>query len=277
MQVIKGLGRLSAPDPRDLNHLLRAARPSAFAVPIEALPEVKNYARGPILDQGQTGTCVEYSLRAKLAGAPCMVGGSRQPPLYAIYDAAIASDEFPDNDHDTARQYGTSIRAGCKVLQGLGLISEYTWAFDEDEVLRWILGGHGGLVLGIPWLSKMGDPDQEGIIRAHGVPQGGHAIYAFGADRVRGMIHLQNSWGEEFGGWYNRAIPQLATRRIFKGCVRLPLEDLRKLMNQDGEAVQIVETPYVRRLPWATNQETSPARAERAHDGEALQADLDLG
>ena len=253
--MIKGMGRIAAPDARDLNHLMRAARPDAFKVPLDQLPAVRNYERGTILDQGNTGTCVEFSLRGKLMGAPCQVGPRRLPALYSIYDAAITTDEFPENDRDHARQYGTSIRAGCKVLMPreegddpsllrLGLISEYKWAFDEEDILRWILSGQGGLVLGIAWFSKMGEPDSEGIIRAHGIPQGGHAIYCFGADRVRGMVHLQNSWGTEYGGWYNRAIPQLATRKVHLGCVRLPLEDLRKLMKMDGEAVTITEKPY---------------------------------
>jgi hypothetical protein len=242
--VEKGLGRIADPDERDLGFLMRAQAPATLTAPLDTFPEVMNYARGTILDQGDSGTCVEFSLEAKLRGAPRTVGGSRIPPRFSVYDEAIRTDEFRSNDNDTARQYGTSIRAGCKVLQRRGFITSYHWAFDEGEILRWILGGHGGLVLGIPWFSDMGNPGDDGIIRARGEMRGGHAIYAFGADRKNGFIHLQNSWGEEYGGWRVNSLPQLASRRVYKGCVRLPLEDLRKLMRIDGEAVAIEEAIY---------------------------------
>jgi hypothetical protein len=241
----KGLGRITEPDDRDLNYLMRAARPGVFQVPLDELPQVVNYERGIILDQGQTGTCVEFSLEAKLRGAPNRVGPKRVPPRFSVYDEATQLDEWADNNHDVMREMGTSVRAGCQVLQRLGLITSYHWAFDEDEILRWILGGQGGLVLGLPWLRDMGYPDADGIIRARGDMRGGHAIYAFGADRIKGMVHLQNSWGEEFGGWPVGGTSPLAKRKVFKGCVRLPMEDLRKLVRIDGEAVAIRETVYV--------------------------------
>lgn len=244
------LGRLAAPDPRDLGHLLRAARPFAFEVSLSDLPRSLRQPRGPILDQGQTSCCVEFSLRAKLMGSPVRVGPGRLPPLYSIYDEAVGIDEFPSNDDDPTRCYGTSVRAGCKVLQRLGLITEYKWLFSVDEVLKWILGGHGGLNLGIDWYSGMNEPDAEGIIRMKGSHQGGHAIYAFGADTSgeHEFLELQQSWGSEWGGWPTHTGP-LPNKKFFKGCARLPLSDLKRLLDGNGEAVAIVEAPYVRRFP----------------------------
>lgn len=238
------LGRLPAPDARDLNYLLRSARPAAFADPLANLPRTKHYQRGIILNQGQTGTCVEHGLEAKLRGAPQRVGQSRLPERFSVYDEAIKIDEFNFNDDDADRIWGTSVRAGCKVLQGRGLISAYHWTYTMDEILQWVLGGHGGLVLGIDWYSGMNAPDHEtGVIRMTGDHQGGHCIYVFGADRDLELIDLQQSWGPEWGGWTHYG------KRINYGCCRLPFRDLKRLMDGNGEAVAIVETPYVRRPP----------------------------
>lgn len=235
------LGRLPAPDSRDLNHLLRSARPQPFAVPVEKLPKTKHFQRGIVLDQGQTSTCVEFSLEAKLRGAPVKVGQSRLPARFSVYDEAILTDEFTGNDADTRREYGTSVRAGCKALVAKGLISEYKWLFSVDEILQWILGGHGGLVLGIDWYSGMNTPTEEGIIRMTGTHQGGHAIYCYGADREKELLALQQSWGTEWGGWDQRG------QRINPGCARLPFNDLKRLLDGNGEAVAIMEVPYSRR------------------------------
>jgi len=235
-----GLGRLVSKDLRDLNYLMAAARPQVFAIPTAQLPIVKHYTRGPILDQGMTGCCVAFSLTAKLRGTPVIINPPRGPEPFALYDRAIAVDEFTDNDHDTERQYGTSVRAGCKVLQEMGLIDSYHWAYTVDDVLQWILGGQGGLVLGISWYSWMYNPTPEGIIRRPaGAPstlEGGHAIYAYGADRKAGLLDLQNSWGTDWGGRL-----KINGERTDRGCCRLPLEELERLLSGNGEAVAIIE------------------------------------
>lgn len=233
----KGLGRIYAQDLNDLKYPLRAARPGL--APLAELPQKIQYRRGPISDQGYEGTCVEHSLMAKLRGAPIVVGISRAPKQHSIYDAAVLIDEFhmgPDPVHTR----GTSVRAGCKVLQDMGFISAYHWAFTVDEATQWMLSGQGGLVLGIDWLERMSEPTDEGIIRAQGHVQGGHAIYAFGVDMVGGFIELQNSWGESWGGW------TVGHRPAYRGCARLPLDDLGRLMAGNGEAVAILEVPFRR-------------------------------
>lgn len=235
-----GLGRIPAEDPRDLQYLIRAARPEMFAKPLKELPPERTYTRGRILDQGETGCCVDFSLQAKLRGVPIVVANARCPQPFAIYDAAIKLDEFPDNDNDTQRQMGTSVRAGCKVLQGLGLVRDYHWAFSVDDVLQWILSGEGGINLGIDWYQDMFTPTSQGIIRATGRVAGGHAIYAYGASRTQGILYLQNSWGFTWGGW----VEPSTHRRLNPGCVKLPLEDLDMLLKGNGEAVAIHEQPY---------------------------------
>lgn len=241
-----GLGRVVEQDLNDLKYLMRAARPFAFEQPVEQLPSSMHYQRGPVLDQGRTGTCVGHSLAAKLAGAPVKVGPSRIPTPFAIYDEAIVLDEWKANDQDKLRQMGTSVRAGCKALEARGLITSYHWAYSVDDILHWILSGQGGVVLGIDWFSEMNQPNDEGIVRTRGKHQGGHAIYCFGADRKTGLIALQQSWGANHGGWIVKRKGESV--KMNPGCIRLPLEDLHKLLEGNGEAVAIVEAPYVRRV-----------------------------
>jgi len=236
MVAPKGLGRIYAQDLNDLKYPLRAAR---SLPPITELPSKIQYRRGPVSDQGYEGTCVAHSLRAKLRGAPIVVGEKRAPAPDTIYDAAVLIDEFHMGP-DEARTRGTSVRAGCKVLQGMGFISAYHWAATVEEATQWMLSGNGGLVLGIDWLQRMSYPSDEGIIRAQGGVEGGHAIYAFGVDMDGGFIELQNSWGTSWGGW--RTSPRRAV--TYQGCARLPLDDLRRLMAGNGEICAILEVPY---------------------------------
>lgn len=233
------LGRRPFEDMRDLGHLMRLVRPEAFAQTFAQLPDEVYYRRGPILNQEMTSCCVEFSLENKLRAQPVMVGQSRLPPRYAVYDEAIQIDEFQDNDNDTARRMGTSVRAGCQALQRRGLISSYNWAYTVEDVMMWILSGQGGVVLGIDWHEGMDAPDAEGIIRLKGDHRGGHAIYCYGGCWSKGFAHLFQSWGD-WGGWKVRG------RRVNIGCCKLPLEDLRQLFRGNAEACTIIETPYRR-------------------------------
>lgn len=236
-----GLGRLYSPDERDHQFLMRTAQPPEHEA---ALVGMATYRRGPILDQGQTGTCVAHAWRAWLNGEP--IRTTQGPNPFALYDMCILNDEFPDNDKDsTDRQMGTSVRAGAKVLTNIGHVKSYLWAFTVDDVRRWVLSGQGGIVFGINWYEGLGRPDAEGIIRATGSNQGGHAIYCFGADDRNGYVYLQNSWGKDWGGWPH---PKIRAQMIYRGCARLPYDDLERLLREQGEACTATEArlPVVR-------------------------------
>jgi hypothetical protein len=229
------MGRLEAPSERDNAFPMRAAR--RLEPKISDLVAKNYYARGPILHQGDTSTCVGHAWKAWLSGEP--ISTQTGPTPFEIYDGSIVRDEWEQNNADPDRVYGTSVRAGAKYLTELGHVRSYVWAFSADDVLRWVLGGYGGVVLGIRWLSDMNHPTSEGIIRSRGRRQGGHAIYCFGADRVRGLAALQNSWGAEWGGWTEKVVG--VRTRVYQGCALLPLEDLDRALRQGGEACTAVE------------------------------------
>jgi hypothetical protein len=137
-----GFGRIAAPDPRDRSYpmqALLAKRPERRARP---------WSRPRVLDQGATGTCVGHAWRLRLEMAPRLHPPTYGMPAFGIYRAALLLDEWGDNDReaelpDDRLQFGTSVRAGAKVMQQAGYIGEYRWAFDAATN-----GGSHNAVLG---------------------------------------------------------------------------------------------------------------------------------
>lgn len=170
-----------------------------------------DYWRG---DQGQTPHCVGYSAAHLLAAAPCV----QWVDPAGIYQIAQHYDEWPGEDYE-----GTSVRAAFKVLKMLGYIEAYGFAASVAMARAYVLE-HGPIVLGIPWLTGMDKPDKDGTIHASGRTLGGHAILCSGYRSKH--FRLLNSWGP---GWGDR------------GHAWLPEDDLRILLDMDGEACTPVE------------------------------------
>ncbi len=222
-----GLGRHHVADARDHGFLLRTAAPEIdpHTLPSKSWPLFAHW-----LDQGETGACVNFAWLHYLIGTPQPMRLADLPPRFAIYDRAIQVDEFPENDHDTARRMGTSVRAGAKALQELGLISGYGWEFAAAGAIRW-LATTGGLVTGFNWYDSMFERDREGFLRiAPGARKvGGHSTYAYRWDRRRGAIGLYTSW-----------------RDI--GPFLLSGEDFARLLErEEGEACAAIEVPHTTR------------------------------
>lgn len=201
----RGLGRRHAPDSRDGQFLL-TAHPLAQAVVSRKSKTWSMFA--PVLDQGQTGTCVGHGWRHRLTASPVVVKPNVPPSAFDIYDAAILLDEWPENDHDTARQDGTSVRAGAKALQARGLLSEYRWATDVDTAANWVggvdAGGHwvgGPVVIGVNFYQSMFNLDSEGYMRITpgSALAGGHCMLLIGWNEQRGRFRGLNSWGGSWG------------------------------------------------------------------------------
>lgn len=242
-----GLGRIPAPDARDDNFPMRAAH-GLLGVDDRPVPSLVRHRTGPILDQGETGTCVAHAWEGTYLGRPMARRADPDLTPFDAYRRIVQVDEWDDNDFesflpDDKLSYGTSVRAGAKFYQAIGRIDgDYVWGRSLEDGVRHV-GLVAPVVLGINWYDTFWDPDREGIIRL--TPRsrivGGHAIKWVGIDLGRGLAELQNSWGLGWGGWFVRG------RRYHAGLCRVPLEDVDRLaIREDGEMCAAVKVRRTR-------------------------------
>jgi len=220
-------GRRAIPNPGDLWYLLADRTPEVFDL---HPPPARLILRGEPYNRPDEPTDVACALLAALHASPQRIGPSRLPSV-AWLDRAIRTLEG-------AVGPSVSIRSGCGVLKQLGVITGYAWTYDAGEIVRWLQTGQSGLVLGIDWYAAMSRPDRTGMIRAWGKAMGGRAIHAWGYDAKADAVLVQNNWGADWGGWSTRK-----GRHDFRGCARLPVEDLKRLLADNGEAVALFKDP----------------------------------
>ena len=217
------LGRRISKDDRDRGYLMtRLLRK-------EILPTRKTWKIGAAnLDQGDTGTCVGNAWANFLRSAPIQTTATEQT-AWQIYDYAIRLDEWTDNDNDTDRQMGTSVRAGAEAVTQMGRLKSYLWAFELQPAVEWVLT-MGPCVLGTNWYTSMFRPDAQGIvqIKPRDRVEGGHCYLWRGVDTKRAMAHCVNSWGD---GW----------NPVMSGDFLIPLRDVERLIREDGEVATAVE------------------------------------
>lgn len=206
-----GLGRIYLPDERDLAYPLSAVLP-------RTAPERRWrywWANGWWGDQGARPWCVAYSMLHKASDGPTTVRPVPAVSPREVYCAAQMIDPWP-GDCENNQYDGTSVRAGAKVLQSLGVISEYRWARTFQDVIDAVLQV-GPVVLGTTWYTRMMNVDDRGFIRAEGGDVGGHAYLLNGVNLNRGVARIKNSWGR---GWGN------------DGHAWISLEHLEKLLDE---------------------------------------------
>jgi hypothetical protein len=199
----------------------------------------KKWTNGVILDQGREGACVGFGWTAEALSTPVAVDLTRvkadvprDPTALAqhVYHRAKELDDFAGEDYD-----GTSVLAGAKAMKEAGLIKEYRWCFNIEDVIDAILT-KGPVVLGIYWYESMYEAP-EGIVSVSGEIVGGHCITAVGfklaKDSATGedTIILQNSWGYNWGNF---------------GLAEIRVTELAKLLDNTGEACVITKRSYGR-------------------------------
>lgn len=212
-----GLGRRPAYDQRDERYLIRNL------AGVEPERKIRYwYDSAPFYDQGATSRCVEYGWHHWIAAGP--VRPYKKAPYWEfgeVYEAAKKVDEWDGEDYD-----GTSVRAGAKVLQSLGYIESYLWAWNVDD-LAMAVTNVGPVVIGTNWYSDMFEPDRQGVVHATGYNAGGHCTVVTGINRRTGLFRVKNSWSRAWG---------------HSGRFWIPFEDMDRLIYEDGEACLAVES-----------------------------------
>lgn len=220
----KQFGRRQSPDHRDQQFMMaRRLGPVGAVMPTQKTWKIKPTA----LDQGDTGTCVAHAWCNFLRAAPIESNAGIDGLRWSLYDYAIAHDQWIDNDHDTDRQMGTSVRAGAEAVMHFGRLKSYLWAFSLQPAVEWVLT-MGPVVLGTEWYSSMMMPNADGIVtitqRARIL--GGHAYLWRGVDTKKALALCSNSWSDEWGK---------------SGDFYLPLRDIERLIREDGECATAIE------------------------------------
>lgn len=199
--------RLISFDERSKNYPIRAL--IGYPTPISKTWDCKTF-----LDQGADSACVGFGWAHELAAKPVAVPVS-DSIARDIYHEAQKIDEWPGEDYE-----GTSVLAGAKVVQTIGHMPEYRWAFSLDDVIA-TLGYHGPIVLGFQWYEGMMDTDSSGFIHPTGNIVGGHCVLARGVAVTRKYIRIRNSWGKSWGE---------------NGDAKITYSDFAKLLSNYGEA-----------------------------------------
>lgn len=195
--------------------------------PIRALldnlkPRSYTWACPVVLDQGNIGACCGFSVSQEAAAKPCPVPNITNKIALGVYYRAQELDEFPGEDYE-----GSSVLGAIKAGKEKGWYKEYRWAFDEED-LALAVGHHGPAVLGINWMTGMMTPDSNGLIKATGYTEGGHAILCNAVSVKKGLYRLHNSWGTGYG---------------IGGHCFISRDDIAKLLKSRGEAcIPIVRT-----------------------------------
>jgi hypothetical protein len=189
----------------------------------ETKPRSYTWSCGKHLDQGSEGSCVGHGFAHELIARPSVVDGiDSNFAVQKIYWEAQKIDQWAGGSYPGARpQYeGTSVLAGAKVVQKLGYVKEYRWAFGLDDLIM-AVGYKGPAVIGVNWYQDMRDTDADGYISPTGDFLGGHCVLVKGVNVRDEYFTIHNSWGEDWG---------------FKGDCKITFSDMHYLLNQDGEA-----------------------------------------
>ena len=181
------LGRVFKEDVRDLNYLIANSPLYSTSSKLTVRNWDDEHWWG---NQGSTSECVAYAWVHWLEDGPILQPNGPHPVLNPnfVYKEAQKIDEWPGENYN-----GTSVRAGAKILQSQGLISNYLWAYDLNTLINTVLNV-GPVVVGTNWYSNMFRPNRTtGLMSVSGRLAGGHAYVVNGVDTRRILFRIKNS------------------------------------------------------------------------------------
>lgn len=181
MMTNRKWGRGAADDGRDRNYAMNG-------LPRRGMTR-RYWSRQWLGDQAESSHCVGYAFAHWMTTPPVV----RWLDPVGVYNFAKHVDEWQGESYE-----GTSVRAGAKVLQKLGLIAEYRWAWDVEFVADALLE-LGPVVVGTSWFAGMMIPNSDNVIFPSEAKLGGHAYLLDGVDIEKRLFRLTNSWGKDWG------------------------------------------------------------------------------
>ncbi len=183
-------GRLEIEDERDKQYPMSAVVPAFSDRTYRYWNDTQWWG-----DQGRKPWCVAYAWLHWAEDGP-VTHQEIAPPLASpkyVYDRSQQIDQWPGENYN-----GTSVRAGAKSLQELGIILGYTWANNVHEIVRALLET-GPVVIGSRWYSGMSSPDINFVMNPTGSVLGGHAYVLNGVNKNKKLFRMKNSWGRGWG------------------------------------------------------------------------------
>lgn len=174
---------------------------------------------GPVLDQGNLGSCTANALDQWLNTKPQhVVHGKmfREADALALYHVETVlqgGDQYPPDDP------GGSSLGVCKAAKSMALITSYQHIFGHDHALAAI--PLGPFITGVNWYEGFFQPDSKGLITISGPVVGGHEFLVTGYSPRLGVWRCLNSWGKSWG---------------VKGVFFMTTETFARLLAEDGDA-----------------------------------------
>jgi len=225
MNTPLSLGRVYVPDERDQQFPMKSILPKST----EGRKYRYWWANGWWGDQRSVPACVGFSWMHWVEDGPITHSKTRAKGAGPLLDPVEVYKHAKKLDRWVGEAYdGSSVRAGAKVLALNGIVGGYRWAWDADTIVHALLT-KGPVVVGTWWYMDMFYPKKDKgkmTIRATGNKAGGHAYLINGVNTETGFVRIKNSWGR---GWSDR------------GFAWLPIEDLDKLVKDQGEACLATE------------------------------------
>lgn len=161
------------------------------------LRSVMHELYGPVLNQGQIGSCTGNDVTDCLRSVPLYDAAAaaydEQTALgvYSLAEKILGGQGYPPEDN------GATNGAAAAAAVRLGLASGWTHCLDFEHFLSTLV--LQPVMFASEWTAEMFDPAPGGEVRPIGAVQGGHSYAAIGLDVASRRVWFLNSWGSSWG------------------------------------------------------------------------------